>query len=70
MTPRRPLNSQHLVHRALATMRDTSPAYLQQFVSYVDALLWMDQVHNQAFVVPGREAKAEARKKSAAGRTG
>jgi hypothetical protein len=64
-----PLNSQHLVHRALATMRDTSPAYLQQFVSYVDALLWMDQVHSQAFVVPGREAKPEARKK-AAGRTG
>lgn len=65
-----PLNSQHLVHRALATMRDTSPAYLQRFVAYVDALLWVDQVHGQAFVMPSRDDKPEPAKKGTRRRTG
>ena len=38
-----PLNSHHLVHRALETMQDVSPAYLQRFVSHVDALLALEQ---------------------------
>ena len=38
-----PLNSHHLVHRALATMQEVSPAYLQRFVSHVDALLSLEQ---------------------------
>lgn len=38
-----PLNSQHLVYRALSLMRDVSPGYLNRFVSYVDTLLWLDQ---------------------------
>ncbi|HEX6363614.1 MAG TPA: DUF2894 domain-containing protein [Albitalea sp.] len=37
-----PLNSYHLVHRTLALMRDASPAYLERFMAYVDALLWLD----------------------------
>lgn len=33
-----PLNSNHLIHRSLGLMRDLCPAYLEQFLSYVDAL--------------------------------
>nr|WP_220805439.1 DUF2894 domain-containing protein [Achromobacter sp. UMC46] len=40
-----PLNSNQLVHRALSLMRELSPGYLQQFLSYTDALMWMEQVH-------------------------
>jgi len=39
-----PLNSNHLVHRSLSLMREMSPAYLQQFLSYVDALSWLEQL--------------------------
>ena len=38
-----PLNSNLLVLRSLKLMRETSPAYLKCFMSYVDALLWLDQ---------------------------
>jgi hypothetical protein len=39
-----PLNSSSLVHRSLSLMRELSPGYLQQFLSYVDALSWMEQM--------------------------
>lgn len=39
-----PLNSSHLVHRSLSLMRELSPAYLRQFLSYVDALSWLEQM--------------------------
>ncbi|WP_269508436.1 DUF2894 domain-containing protein [Burkholderia sp. IMCC1007] len=39
-----PLNSNSLVHRSLATMRELSPAYLQQFMSYIDALAWLEDL--------------------------
>ncbi|WP_109480287.1 DUF2894 domain-containing protein [Paraburkholderia sp. C35] len=39
-----PLNSSSLVHRSLSLMRELSPGYLQQFLSYVDALTWMEQI--------------------------
>lgn len=38
-----PLNSQLLVLRSLQLMRDVAPAYLNRFMSYVDALMWLDQ---------------------------
>ena len=38
-----PLNSQHLVHRALTVMRDGAPDYLSRFMAHVDALLWLEQ---------------------------
>lgn len=38
-----PLNSHHLVLRSLQLMRDTAPDYLKHFLSYADALLWLDQ---------------------------
>ena len=40
-----PLNSSSLVHRSLSLMRELSPGYLQQFLSYVDALSWMEQMN-------------------------
>jgi len=40
-----PLNSQHLVHRALTLMHELSPEYLEHFVGYVDALLWLEHAN-------------------------
>lgn len=37
-----PMNSQHLVLRALKVMRDRSPDYLQGFMSYIDTLIWLE----------------------------
>lgn len=39
-----PLNSHLLVLRALERMRGVSPDYLGRFMSYADALLWLEQV--------------------------
>ena len=38
-----PLNSEHLVLRSLGLMRETSPDYLASFMSWVDALFWLEQ---------------------------
>jgi hypothetical protein len=38
-----PLNSHHLVHQSLTLMRELSPEYLTQFVSYVETLSWLDR---------------------------
>ncbi len=40
-----PMNSQHLVLRALQAMRDISPDYLQGFMSYIDTLIWLEQAN-------------------------
>jgi hypothetical protein len=40
-----PLNSSALVHRAVNLMHDISPGYLQHFLSYVDDLTWLEQMH-------------------------
>jgi hypothetical protein len=39
-----PLNSHSLMHRALSLMRAVSPGYLRQFLSYAEALSWMEQL--------------------------
>ncbi len=39
-----PMNSQHLVLRSLQAMRDLAPDYLQGFMSYIDTLIWLEQV--------------------------
>lgn len=39
-----PMNSQHLVLRSLQVMREISPAYLQAFMSYIDTLIWLEEV--------------------------
>ena len=39
-----PLNSASLAHRALAAMHDSSPGYLQHFMTWLDALAWLDRM--------------------------
>ncbi|MBJ9594550.1 DUF2894 domain-containing protein [Burkholderia seminalis] len=59
-----PLNSNSLVHRSLATMRELSPEYLQQFLSYVDALAWLEDLAGGG-AQPEKEApRAKVVKKS------
>lgn len=38
-----PLNTQRLLHEALATLQQVAPAYLQQLVTQVEALLWLER---------------------------
>lgn len=64
-----PLNSNQLVHRALSLMRELSPGYLQQFLSYTDALMWMEQLHAATAPAPKEAARAGAGK-SATAKTG
>ncbi|CAB3738413.1 hypothetical protein LMG1866_05291 [Achromobacter ruhlandii] len=59
-----PLNSNQLVHRALSLMRELSPGYLQQFVTYTETLAWMEQI-TAAAAPPSKEAPRAAAKKSA-----
>lgn len=62
-----PLNSSALVHRSIMLMRELSPGYLQQFLSYVDALSWMEQMNDTVALAAkdaGRPVSAKrARKK-------
>ncbi|MGV2287604.1 DUF2894 domain-containing protein [Trinickia sp. YCB016] len=60
-----PLNSNILVHRSLSLMRELSPGYLRQFLSYADALSWLEQLTAVA-APPAKEApRAASAKKSA-----
>ena len=58
-----PMNSQHLVLRALQVMRDISPDYLQGFMSYIDALIWLDHA-DPTKVAASRTATADGEKKT------
>lgn len=49
-----PLNSHHLVLRSLKLMRELSPHYLEHFVTYAEALLWLDQADTAART-PGKK---------------
>ncbi|AXF03816.1 DUF2894 domain-containing protein [Paraburkholderia hospita] len=57
-----PLNSSSLVHRSLSLMRELSPGYLQQFLAYVDALSWMEQITGGALPVKDAPRPASAKK--------
>ncbi|MCY1378726.1 hypothetical protein D9M69_663850 [compost metagenome] len=61
-----PLNTHHLVQRALTLMRDLSPQYLQRFMAHVDALLWIEQVN--AAAEAARVARTESPRKSSRSR--
>lgn len=63
-----PLNSQLLVLRSLQLMRDVSPAYLGRFMSYVDALLWLDEAGVPAAPVQAATPRGDADKKRRPGR--
>jgi hypothetical protein len=65
-----PLNSSSLVHRSLSLMRELSPGYLQQFLSYVDALSWMEQLTTGGGMQPAKEApRAASAKKGTRGKS-
>ena len=63
-----PLNSHHLVHRALTSMRELAPAYLDRFIAYADALLWMEQTQDGTLKDALNAQRAAGEKKSARGR--
>lgn len=63
-----PLNSHFLVLQALTQMRDISPQYLGQFMSYMDALLWLDQADSGRSQAKKDAARGEGDKKRKPGR--
>ncbi len=65
-----PLNSHHLVLQSLGLMRDIAPEYLEQFVSYVDTLLWLEQVDGARAPAPKSAGRSEAARKRKSGRGG
>ncbi|MGJ7581870.1 DUF2894 domain-containing protein [Variovorax sp. RHLX14] len=68
-----PLNSHQLVHRALQSMRETSPGYLHHFMTYVDALLWLDQAGGNSAVAsvgPARAKPVKGGKAAVRGKSG
>jgi Protein of unknown function (DUF2894) len=67
-----PLNSHHLVHRALTLMRDLSPEYLNHFMSYVDTLSWVEQANSASASAAASTTRAESggRKTARAGKAG
>ncbi|NUO89180.1 MAG: DUF2894 domain-containing protein, partial [Cupriavidus sp.] len=60
-----PLNTDHLVHRALSLMRETSPEYLRHFLSYVEGMAWLEQL-SEAAAAQKEAARAAARKNTRA----
>ncbi|OUS04900.1 hypothetical protein A9Q81_05300 [Gammaproteobacteria bacterium 42_54_T18] len=56
-----PLNSQMLVIHSLSTMRGLSPDYLNRFVSYVDTLLWLEQVSNDMQSTKPKKGSAKSK---------
>jgi hypothetical protein len=63
-----PLNSSSLVHRSLSLMRELSPGYLQQFLSYVDALSWMEQMNGGGALADKDAPRSGSARKSARGK--
>ncbi len=61
-----PLNTSHLIHRALGLMQAVAPGYLQHFVPYVDTLLWLQGQPGQAPGTgkPGPKAAGRPRRKA------
>ncbi|WP_254460591.1 DUF2894 domain-containing protein [Xanthomonas sacchari] len=57
-----PLNSGVLVHRSLALMRTLSPGYLQHFLSYVDALSWLQQLQEAGALAAAQKPGSAAGK--------
>lgn len=57
-----PLNSTALASRAIALMRDLSPAYLRSFLAYVDDLAWLEQIGSESPASASGAAKRTRRK--------
>lgn len=63
-----PLNSHLLMLRALRTMQDISPGYLEHFMAYADALLWLDQASFGGLPAAGNVVRRETERKRRTGR--
>ena len=64
-----PLHSQRLVLRSLQLMREVSPDYLDRFMSYVDALMWLEQAGTAgAAAAPAGAGRGDARQQRKPGR--
>lgn len=57
-----PLNSSRLVHRAIQTMGDCSPAYREHFLVYLDTLSWLQQLGQHGALVDHDPSPPAARK--------
>lgn len=53
-----PLNSGRLVHRSITLMREQSPGYLQSFLSYLDALAWLEQMSDGGLLATAKAPRA------------
>lgn len=66
-----PLNAHFLVLQALRRIREISPEYLVQFLSYADALLWLDQAQSGRSPAPKKASRGEGdKRKSNRGKAG
>ncbi len=65
-----PLNSHHLVHRALNEMRSLSPDYLLHFLAHVDTLMWLARLQEATAAPPAPAARGEGERKPARVRKG
>lgn len=63
-----PLNSHGLAVRALKRMQEISPAYVERFVSYFDALVWLERATAKGFQSPAQGVPAGAERKPKSGR--
>jgi len=63
-----PLHSHGLLLRSLESMRDLSPQYLDRFMLYVDALLWLDQANGGSAPHQKDVVRAEGDRKRKVGR--
>ena len=58
-----PLNSIHLVHRALSHMRASSPAYLHHFLAHAEALAWLEAMGPAAAAPSASAARPSSTRK-------
>jgi hypothetical protein len=65
-----PLNSHQLVHRSLTLMRELSPDYFHRFMTYVDALLWVEQMNGVSAFAQADIPHTERRRKTTRRRSG
>jgi hypothetical protein len=66
-----PLHSDRLVLRALQTLRELSPAYLNRYMAYVDTLMGLEQARASLPAAPANTAPAaDSQRKPARGKAG
>jgi len=63
-----PLNSSHVVNRALQALRDLSPVYLDAFISHIDTLLWLEQSSGAGDLTPRPATPAEGKRRGSSAR--